>query len=209
MHLSADQASVILGVDSRVLPPLYAKFNLFFTPLIDQLNDLLVVGFCSADVELDEVAFQSVGRPGGIIWLRYLAVARPGSSKVWLRRLPYRVTQAGQGGGGPLSFAEMVDSLMLDSDEPVLAQGCVCHTDGAKAYRSLASPLHDGTLAQYASLKLSHTCMKHKPVQPEFTKRIKVAVWNGECFEGQICLGGTQKAGWFLQAVEGLSERSR
>ena len=58
LHLSPDQANVILGVDSRVLRSLYEKFNLFFIPLIDQLNDSLIVGFCSADVELDEVAFR-------------------------------------------------------------------------------------------------------------------------------------------------------
>ena len=45
-------------------------------PLIERLNDNLVIGGAGADVELDEVAFRSVGRPGGIIWLQYLAVAR-------------------------------------------------------------------------------------------------------------------------------------
>ena len=110
--------------------------------------------------------------------------------------VPYHPSRTGR--GGPLSVAEMVDSLLLDSDEPVLAQGCVCHTDGAKAYRSLASPLHDGTLAQHASLKLAHTCVKHKPPHPEFTKRIKVDVWNGECFEEQVRLGGTQKLDGFF-----------
>ena len=104
-----------------------------------QINKIAItISVCSifsraADVELDEVSFRSVGRPGGIVWLRYLAVARRGSSKVWLQRLPYRVTQAGQGGGGPLSVAEMTETLLLDSDKPVLAKGSVCHTDGAKA----------------------------------------------------------------------------
>ena len=78
-HLSPDQTSVLLGVDARALRALFERLNQLFTPLIDQLNDSLVVGGCGVDVELDEVAFRSVGRPGGIIWLRYLAAARRGS----------------------------------------------------------------------------------------------------------------------------------
>ena len=38
----------------------------------------------------------------------------------------------------------------------------------------------------------------------EFTKRRKVHVWNGECFEEQVRLGGTQKLdGFFARSVVG------
>ena len=49
-------------------------------------------------------------------------------------------------------MAEMTETLLLDSDEPVLAKGSVCHTNGAKAYRSLASPLNNGTLSNFPHL---------------------------------------------------------
>ena len=74
----------------------------------------------------------------------------------------------------------------LDSYQPVLAEGSVCHTDGAKAYRWLSTPLNDGSLVDAAGLQLSHTCVKHKPPHPEFSKKIRV-------HEEQWRVGGTQK----------------
>ena len=87
---------------------------------------------------------------------------------------------------GPISVVEMRQHLLLDSDEPVLAVGSVCHTDCAKAYRNLASPLFDGTLMDFEHLKLGHTCVKHKPPRPEFPKEIQIQVWNGNGFEEQM-----------------------
>ena len=84
--MSADDASLVLGIDSRAIRALFESFSRCFVLLIEQLKDSLVIGGVGADVELDEVVFRSVGRPGGIIWLRYLAVARRGSSLVWLER---------------------------------------------------------------------------------------------------------------------------
>ena len=158
------------------------------------------------DVELDEVAFRSVGRPGGIIWLRYLAAARRGSGKIWPSRLPYRITQACQGGGGPISIDEMNQALLLFSDEPVLGEGSVCHTDGAKAHKTLASPSYDGSLEKY-SLKLSHTCVRHKPPYPEFSKEMSVLVWSGSEFVEEIRIGGTQKLDGFFASFRRLVGR--
>ena len=75
---------------------------------------------------------------------------------------------------------EMRTALLLDSDEPVLALGCVCHTDGAKAYRNLASPPYDGRLLDFEGLRLGHTCVKHKPPHPEFSKELETRVWDGK-----------------------------
>ena len=84
-------------------------------PFFDKLNSSLSIGGCRFDVELDEV---SVERGHGIVWLRYLAVVRRGSSLVWLERLPYRITTAGQGGGGPIWVAKLYGSLLLESEDP-------------------------------------------------------------------------------------------
>ncbi|CAE7816616.1 unnamed protein product [Symbiodinium sp. CCMP2592] len=91
LHLSPDDCSLLLGVDHRAIRTLFETFNQHFVPIIDQMNDAIVVGLCSADVELDEISFRSSGRAHGIVWLKYLAVARRGSSLVWLKRLGYRI----------------------------------------------------------------------------------------------------------------------
>ena len=146
LHVSPDQASTVLIIDHN--RALFDRFHNVFVPFFDKLNSSLSIGGCGFDVELDEVSFRSVERGHGIVWLKYLAVVRRGSSLVWLERLPYRITTAGEGGGGPISVAELYGSLLLESDEPVLCKGSVCHTDGAKAYRWLESPLNDGTLIE-------------------------------------------------------------
>ena len=116
---------------------------------------------------------------------------------VWCGFIGFRTVSHRQGGGGPTSILEMNEALLLESDRPLLSEGCVCHTDGAKAYRSLASPLNDGQLLA-AGLKLAHTCVKHKPPHPEFTKRFKVQVWVGDKFQEQERIGGTQKLDGFF-----------
>ena len=160
LHLSADQASLLLGVGNRAIRSMFDKFSEYFLPLINRLNDNLIIGWQGADVELDEISFRSVGRRHAVVWLQYLAVVRRGSGLIWIQRLPYRISRAEQGGGGPISIEEMEKALLLCSDEPVLAKGCVCHTDGAKAYRNLAAPLYDGSLLAYEHLKLGHTSVK-------------------------------------------------
>ena len=68
------------------------------------------MGACRADVELDDVSFKSVERPGGIFWLRYIAAAGRGLSMIWMQQLPYRVTAAGQRGGERVLIDEMTDT---------------------------------------------------------------------------------------------------
>ena len=61
-------------------------------------------------------------------------VAR-GSSRVYLAKLPDRIsTGRGQGGGGPLSIEELEVVLKAHSDNPVLFAESTLHIDSAKAY---------------------------------------------------------------------------
>ena len=45
----------------------------------------------------------------------------------------------------------------------------------------------------FEHLKLGHTCVKHKPPHPEFTKQLETRVWDGAEFSKEIRYGGTQK----------------
>ena len=149
----------------------FQTFDAHFAAAIQRLSDSLCIGGRGFDVELDEICFRSLARAHGVVWVRFLAAVRRGSSLVWIHKLPYRITDSGKGGGGPISDEELDDALLIWSDEPRLVPGSVCHTDGAKAYRSLAAPLYDGCWLQYEGLHLGHTCVKHKPPHPEFTKK--------------------------------------
>ena len=51
---------------------------------------------------------------------------------------------------------EMWSALLPDADEPALAKGMVCHTDGARAYWIFASPLCDGSKMQVTKV--------HRPI---------------------------------------------
>ena len=171
LHISPDKANTVLGIGHRAIRAIFADLNNFFVPFIEQLSSALTVGGVGDDIiiELDEMSFRAVARSRGIVWLRYLAVVRRDSSLVWLYRLPYRISA---GGGGPISVDEMRTALLLDSDEPVLASGSVCHTDGAKAYRNLASPLYDRRLLDFEGLRLGGdtpaTQSFPKSLKPEF-----------------------------------------
>ena len=75
---------------------------------------------------------------------------------------------------------EMWSALLLDSDQPILAEGSVCHTDGAKAYRWLSSPLNDGSLVDAAGLKLAkgeQNCITHTPAQHNVVVALSAATW--------------------------------
>ena len=197
LHLSPDQSSVVLGIGHRAIRNLHKQFDDFFSLAIARLNDMLTIGGQGLDVELDEISFRSVARANGVVWVRFLAIVRRGSSLVWIHR-PYRVSESGQGGGGPISQYELDEAIMPWSDEPRLSLGSVCHTDGAKVYRNLASPLYNGSLMQYEWMYLGHTCVKHKPPNPEFTKKISTRVWDGHTFNNEIRWGGTQKLDGFF-----------
>ena len=89
----------MLEIGHRAIRAIFADLNNFFVPLIERLSSALTVGGMGDDIELDEISFRAVARSQRIVWLRYLAVVRRGSSLVWLYRLPYRISAASQGGG--------------------------------------------------------------------------------------------------------------
>ena len=71
------------------------------------------IGGSKIHCEADEVAFRCrpIAMEDGevkIEWMRYIAVLRRGSSKIYLEELPLRYTKgSGQGGGGTLSIDEL------------------------------------------------------------------------------------------------------
>ena len=102
------------------------------------------------------------------------------SAKIFLHKLPDKLTASGQGGGGPLSLQELKDTMVSSKGESRIAIGSVCHTDSAKAYKKLASEealpaLYKGALGgpSFAHLKLAHSNVQHKPPHPEFTHKFR------------------------------------
>ena len=57
LHLSPNDASLILGVDSQAIGSLLETFSQFFTPLKEQLNDSLTVGGCGMAWKLTKWRF--------------------------------------------------------------------------------------------------------------------------------------------------------
>ncbi|CAE7219386.1 unnamed protein product [Symbiodinium sp. CCMP2592] len=184
IQMSPDQTGLILGLDHRTVRGLFNNFRSWLSPIVDRLNEDLVIGALGADVELDEISFRSKALDDKILWNRYAAAVKRGSAKVFIEKLPNRLTAAGQGGGGPLSIDELKKLVVTGSSR--LAQGSVCHTDSAKAYKKLASDeplpaLYSGALAgpSFSELKLAHSNVKHKPPHPEFARTFRMKVWTG------------------------------
>ncbi|CAE7368443.1 timm16 [Symbiodinium natans] len=104
------------------------------------MNEELVMGGAGMDVELDEISFRSKGLDDKVLWLRYIAIVRRGSAKVFIHKLPDKLTASGQGGGGPLSIQELKDTIVNSAGASRIAVGSVCHTDSAKA---METQLHE------------------------------------------------------------------
>ena len=157
-----------MDVDNRTVRSMFERFDLFFVPLIEEMNEKLQFGGVGVDVELDEIAFRSVSDGEDTYWIRFFAGVQRGSSLVYLYKLPTRVTSSGKGGGGPLSIEELGPALKLGSN-PLLHVGSVVHTDSAKAYRHLSEDeicqcwMLDDTLVSLDHLKLGHTNVRQTP----------------------------------------------
>ena len=61
LNVSPDQAGLVLGVDHRTVRDLFVSFRKWLTPIVDRLNEELIIGGAGNDVELDEVSFRSKG----------------------------------------------------------------------------------------------------------------------------------------------------
>ncbi|CAE7254105.1 timm16 [Symbiodinium natans] len=205
INVSPDQAGLILGVDHRTVRDLFGNFRKWLTPIIDRMNEELVMGGAGMDVELDEISFRSKGLDDKVLWLRYIAIVRRGSAKVFIHKLPDKLTASGQGGGGPLSIQELKDTIVNSAGASRIAVGSVCHTDSAKAYKKLDSEeplpcLYNGALGgpSFAHLKLAHSNVRHKPPHPEFTRKFKLKIFDGRQWVEEIRVGGTQKLDGFF-----------
>ena len=216
LNVSPDKGGLVLGVDNRVMRDLFDQFRSWLSPLVDQLNDELLIGGQGQDVEMDEICFRSKTLDNCVLWVRYFAMVRRGSSKVFLAQLPYRVSKDFSFGSiqcevhikPTLSYAlqELASVLRRDDGSFRLGAGSVCHTDSARAYKQLGvedGPLFDGSFCnakELKGLKLAHTNVKHKPPKPEFTKPFDVPVWQGidDDWEVETRIGGTQKLDGFF-----------
>ncbi|CAE7641241.1 timm16, partial [Symbiodinium sp. KB8] len=145
----------------------YKKLDSLLHWFVDRLNEEL--GIAGNDIELDEVSFRSKDLDDKVLWLRYIAIVRRGSAKIFLHTLPDKLTAFEQGRGGPLSLQELKDTMVSSKGTSRIAIGSVCHTDSTKAYKTLDSEeslpaLYSGTLGglSFAALKLAHSNIRHK-----------------------------------------------
>jgi hypothetical protein len=192
-------------------------------------NVLLQVGGEDMDCEADEVSFRSKkvflegeAEEGAekVMWIRFLSVARRGSSLVYFNDLEDRYTAAGKGGGGKITEEEVGHHFLRawlrdlgHEPKPLLARWSVLHTDGADAYRKLHR--ETGILEKYGTFKWWHTWVRHSkkkckdtgvmlPVQ--FTVRKCVKLKDGSPTWRK---GGTQKKdGWFANVRKHVSRRA-
>ena len=115
-------------------------FEVPFADDPDKVQALMQIGGEKIQLEGDEVAFRcrlvDDGTVQKVEWLRYIAFAKRGGSKIFLEQLPSRLQAgSGRGGGGALSIEELERVLRIDTDRPLLLPRSVLHTDSAKAYR--------------------------------------------------------------------------
>ena len=139
LSLSPDKSGMVLGIDHRSTRTLFDNFREFLAPIVEKLSNTLKIGGLGQDVELDEISFRSTTGGNRVVWIRYLASVRRGSIKVWISQLPYRITEGGQGGGGPIGLEELKAATLPEDNPPRLAEGSICHTDGARTYKQLGS----------------------------------------------------------------------
>ena len=120
-----------------------------------------------------------------------LTIVRRRSSLIWIHRLSCRVNESGQGGDSPISQCELDEAIMSWSFLTLFATQTVLKCVEIWLYRCIC-------LMQYERMYPDHTCVKHKPSNPEFTKKISTRVWKGHIFNNEIRWGGTQKLDGFF-----------
>lgn len=191
---------------------IYRRFVSMVEKFMTSENDSIQIGGEKVQCEADEVALRCVAGKNdegedGVWWLRYFGIARRGSSRVVLSKLPDRFARAsGQGGGGALAVAELKEVLRVDTERPLLLPGSILHTDSAKAYRRVgpmhwpeAGAHHDKWTgaADFERFKYTHTNVTHKkkPGQPvNYTRQFTITLPDGTSME---VLGGTKKIDGF------------
>ncbi|CAE7176786.1 unnamed protein product [Symbiodinium pilosum] len=76
INVSPDQAGLILGLGHRTVRDVFSNFRAWLTPIVDRLNEELVVGSAGADIELDELSFRSKPLEDKVLWIRYIGIPR-------------------------------------------------------------------------------------------------------------------------------------
>ena len=148
-------------------------------------------------------------------WMRYIAVIRRGSSKIYLEELPIRQSVRGQGGGGALSVEELDSIFKVDSDTPLLAPESVLHTDSAKSYKRLgpfrwpgAGALHDaGFEVRYRKHRWVHTVVVHKRKVGQRVNWTLIRTIRHADGSQEECKGGTQTVDGFWAGLRNNTSR--
>ena len=144
---STEDAAELLGIDyGHSILALHGQYLRLVPDHQTAANADMIIGGNRLHVEADEMAFRCrpalVNNEERIEWIRYIAVARRGSAKIFMELLDQRFTGgAGQGGGEALSVEEFLRIFRVDSDSPLMAKFSILHTDSAKAYKH-AGPMY-------------------------------------------------------------------
>ena len=150
------------------------------------------------DVELDEISFRSRTVGDRVVWIRYLAIARRGSSKIWLTQLPYRITEGGQGGGGPISLEKLKSAILLEDGDSRICQGSVFATQMGRELTNSSETwtvlcwTGKSLMSSFSDLHLAHTAVKHKPPRQSLQDISDQGVdW--------LCLGSGKETRWDIE----------
>ena len=179
LHMSPDDASLVLGIDNRAIRAPCESFSSWC-----KVQTLSLMKWLFGPLDALEASF-------GCGTLRWHAEVR-----VWCGSNACHTWSRGR--RSDFFARDAIGFAHSFKPTRVLAVDSLCHTDAAKAHK-LSSPLHDASLTE-GDLCLSHTCVKHKPPHPEFSKRMKGRVWVRDRFEEQVRVGGTQNIDGFLTA---------
>ena len=66
---SPNQAGVKLGVDHRTVRELFRNFRKWLSPIIDRMNEELILRGAGMDVEWDEISFRGKALDDKVSWL--------------------------------------------------------------------------------------------------------------------------------------------
>ena len=158
------------------------------------------LGGLGCDVEVDEISFRSKTVGERVVWIRYLAIARRGSSKNLANSIAtYRITEAGKaavtisfGGQGSVFATQM---------------GANLQTARRRNSPSLDREVFD---VEFSDLHLAHTAVKHSHRGQSF-ETLQVKEWLAVIAFGwgwdHVCRALCLSAAWISIAASGHKEQ--